>query len=166
MKKLVLPFAFTVALAVLLASHAFAQGQTLILGNDTTTTDAGIVRRVAVDAQGRLLTSGGASTDGGVTVIVPYCTVTASKNTTVGTSSTAVPATPLAGRWLIRVCNSARNAGTPILTCTSDATVPTVASTSPGDTLEAGDCAQYTTGSGILCISDTASTAVTSEECR
>lgn len=105
-------------------------------------------------------------TDAGVSVSVPYCSATASKNTTVGVASTAVPASPLAGRWLIRVCNSYRNSGTPIITCTSDGTTPTAASSSAGDTLGVGDCAQYTTGSVINCISDTASTAVTSEECK
>ena len=105
-------------------------------------------------------------TDAGVSVSVPYCSATASKNTTVGVASTAVPASPLAGRWFIRVCNSYRNSGTPIITCTSDGTTPTAASSSAGDTLGVGDCAQYTTGSAINCISDTASTAVTSEECK
>lgn len=107
-----------------------------------------------------------ANTDAGVGVAVPYCSVTASKNTTVGTSSTAVPSSPLAGRWFIRICNSARNSGVPIVTCTSDGTTPTTALTSAGESLEVGDCANYTSGGVVNCISDTASTAVTSEECR
>jgi len=179
MRTLRVVVASVVALFVL-ALPATAQQSMLMNGADTTTLpDGGIIRRVQVDPQGRLvvvttstLSDGGTSTtsttftDGGVAVSVPYCTVSSSKNTTVGTSSTAVPATKLTDRWYERVCNSARNSGTPIITCTSDGTTPTTASTSAGDSLEVGDCATYTTNSVINCISDTASTAVTSEECK
>lgn len=155
-----------VVVVVLAALGALAQVPSGMYGYDTGTfPDGGIVRKVQVDSQGRLVLAGGV-TDGGVTVAVPYCTSTASKNTTVGTSSTAVPAAKLAGRWMVRVCNSPRNSGTPIITCTSDGTTPTAASTSAGDALEVGDCASFTTTSTINCISDTASTAVTSEECK
>ena len=157
------PFLVAFVAAFLTASLASAQQQTVIIGNDPT--DAGVLRRVMVDSQGRIVIAGG-TTDGGITVAVPYCTTTASKNTTVSTSSTAVPATKLSGRWMVRVCNSPRNAGTPIVTCTSDGTTPTTASTSAGESLEVSDCATYTTNSTINCISDTASTAVTSEECK
>lgn len=157
-----------VVVFALTSELALAQQQVSITGTDTTSpsrNDAGIVRPVSVDNQGRLMLAGGV-TDGGVTIAVPYCTGTASKNTTVGTSSTAVPASKLAGRWLVRVCNSPRNSGTPIITCTSDGTTPTAAATSAGDALEVGDCASYTTTNTVNCISDTASTAVTSEECK
>lgn len=159
-------------LAVLvLASAGFAVAQTPvgIYGYDTSTNpDGGVIRKVQVDSQGRLVTSGSSSvsTDAGVTVTVPYCTASQSRATSVGVASTAVPATPLAGRWMVRVCNSARNTGVPIITCTSDGTTPTATSSSNGEALEVGDCATYTTTVGILCISDTAATYVTSEECK
>lgn len=153
-----------------LVSTAHAQQPVGIYGYDTGTfPDGGIVRKVKVDSQGRLVTAGGGSsvsTDGGLTVAVPYCLVTASKNTTVGTSSIAVPATPLAARWSIRVCNSPRNTGSPIITCTSDGTTPTATASSAGDALEVGDCATYLTQNPVKCISDTAGTAVPSEECK
>lgn len=164
-------------LAVLvLASAGFALAQTPvgIYGYDTgTNPDGGVIRKVQVDSQGRLVTSGsaGVSTDAGVTVTVPHCTASQSRATSVGVTVTAVPAVALAGRWMVRVCNSARNTGTPIVTCTSDGTTPTTASSSNGEALEVGDCATYTTspsilGVGVICISDTAATYVTSEECK
>jgi hypothetical protein len=104
------------------------------------------------------------STDAGVSVTVPVCSVTQDRNSTVGITALSLPV--LAGRWLTRVCNSARNTGNPIITCTSDGTTPTTALTSIGETLEPGDCAIYTTGAAVQCISDTASTAVTSWDCR
>lgn len=150
-----------------LVSTAHAQQPVGIYGYDTGTfPDGGIVRKVKVDSQGRLVIGASASTDAGVTVTVPYCSTTASKVTSVGVASTTVPATALAGRWFIRVCNSSRNTGAPIITCTSDGTTPTAALTSAGETLEVGDCATYTTGSDIKCISDTAATYTTSEECK
>lgn len=157
---LVLSVAFTAGLAV-------AQSPVGIYGYDTATApDGGVVRKVKVDPQGRLVTVGGATTDAGVSVTVPYCTVTQSRTTSVGVAAVVVPTTPLAGRWSIRICNSSRNAGTPIVTCTSDGTTPTALVSSNGDVLEIGDCATYTTGSAITCISDTAATYVTSEECK
>lgn len=127
-------------------------------------TDGGYSTSVTIS--GTVPVTFSANTDAGVGVAVPYCTTTASKNTTVNLVSTAVPASPLAGRWFIRVCNSARNSGTPIITCTSDGTTPTTAATSAGEALEVGDCAAYTTGGAVTCISDTAATAVSTWECR
>ena len=167
-----------VALALLLitAGSALAQQQSVVVGTYITDGgDNGQLKRLRATVDGRLIVdapsgSGGSSTttDAGVTVTVPFCTATADFNTTVGTSVTNLSA--LSGRWMTRVCNSARNTGNPIVTCTSDGTVPTTALTSVGETLEPGDCATYTMGVnggfGIRCISDTASTAVTSWDCR
>jgi hypothetical protein len=163
---------FVIAFALTAALRASAQQPVGIYGYDTgTQPDGGIVRKVQVDSQGRLVTTGGSSgggtatsTDAGVSVTVPSCTVSQDFNTTVGTSSVTLSA--LAGRWMTRVCNSARNTGNPIITCTSDGTTPTIALTSVGETLEPGDCTVYTSGTAVRCISDTASTAVTSWDCR
>lgn len=154
--------------ALLLATFALAQQQSLILGADTTTQpDGGIMRRVQVDPQGRLVLAGG-GTDAGISVTVPYCTTTRSAEAVaVGTSPTAVPADGgLAGRWMIRLCNSPRNSGVPIVTCTSDGTNPDAGLGSRGESLEVGDCVTYTTGSTVTCISDSASTYVTPWECK
>jgi len=155
----------------LLAFTALAQQQSLMLGSDTTTQpDGGIMRRVAVDAQGRLITGTTTTTDAGVSVNVPYCTVTQDRNTSVGTTPTSLPV--LAGRWMTRVCNSPRNSGTPIITCTTDGTWPDAGLNSVGESLEVGDCATYTfsysSGSAfpVRCVSDTASTSVSSWDCR
>lgn len=150
---------------VFLAALAYGQQQSLILGNDPAT-DGGIMRRVQVDSQGRLVTSGssGTSTDAGVAVRVSYCSATQDRNTAVGTAATTLPV--FAGRWLTRVCNSARNSGTPIITCSTDGTSPDAGLNGVGEALEVGDCATYTTGSAITCISDTALTSVSSHDCR
>lgn len=167
---------FLAVLVLVLAGLAIAQTPVGIYGYDTGTfADGGIVRKVQVDAQGRLVVASSSSsggTDAGVAVSVPYCTVTQSRTTSVGLTAVTIPsggapvATPLAGRWMVRVCNSPRNSGTPIVTCTSDGTTPTATAASGGDALEVGDCATYTTGGTVTCISDTAATYVPSEECK
>jgi hypothetical protein len=171
-KKFVAVAVVALALLLTVAGSALAQQQSVTLG--TYVTDGGqngALLRVRVDSEGKLLVSGSTggggtptSTDAGVSVTVPSCSAVQDFNTTVGTSSVTLSA--LAGRWMTRVCNSARNTGNPIITCTSDGTTPTIALTSVGETLEPGDCAVYTSGTAVRCISDTASTAVTSWDCR
>lgn len=105
-------------------------------------------------------------TDAGVSVTVPYCTASAFQTKTIGTSSITfgqlVP-----GRWLARICNSCRNTGVPMITCTDDGTTPTTAATFDGEVLGVCDCVTYTNGSNaIKCISDTATTYVTQYECK
>jgi len=161
------------ALAACLATFALAQTQSLMLGADTTTLpDGGILRRVQVDPQGRLVITGGSGssgtvTDAGVNVTVPYCTVSRSSAVSVGTSAVTVPADGgLAGRWLVRVCNSVRNSGQPTVTCATGGATPDAGLLSDGEALQPGDCAVYTTGGAVSCISDTAATAVSTWECR
>lgn len=156
-----------VALLVV-ALPATAQQSMLMNGADTTTLpDGGIIRRVQVDPQGRLVVSPTASTDAGVTVTVPYCVTSRSSATSVGTSAVTVPADGgLAGRWMVRVCNSARNSGNPIVTCATGGATPDAGLLADGEALEVGDCAAYTTGDAVTCISDTAATAVSTWECR
>lgn len=150
---------------VFLAALAYGQQQSLILGNDPAT-DGGIMRRVQVDSSGRLVigTGSGGATDAGVVVNVPFCSVTQDRNTAVGTAAVNLPV--LSGRWMTRVCNSARNSGTPIITCSTDGTSPDAGLNGVGEALEVGDCATYTAGSAITCISDTALTSVSSHDCR
>ena len=87
--------------------------------------------------------------------------------TAVGTSATAVPATPLTGRSQVTVCNSDENTGTPLLKCRADGNNPTIGATNPGDLIRKGACWTYYAPSGkpIKCIADTADTQVTTTEC-
>jgi len=162
-----------VAFVVLLAAVAVAQTITKVDQGKPGTqgpwpvTFSGTVPVVIVDGG----VSGGGSgtatvTDAGVSVTVQYCTVSRSSVSSVGTSVTAVPADGgLAGRWMTRVCNSPRNSGTPTITCGTTADLD-AGLFSNGDALETGDCAIYSSGEVVYCISDTAATAATTWECR
>lgn len=109
----------------------------------------------------------GPTTDAGLNITVPYCTATRSSSVSVGTSVVTVPADGgLAGRWMVRVCNSPRNSGVPIITCATGGATPDAGLLADGEALEVGDCASYTTGGAVTCISDTAATAVSTWECR
>ncbi len=164
--------AVTVLGIAFLAAVAYGQTQSLMLGNDYAT-DGGLMRRVRVDSLGRIVTTGGSSggsgttTDGGVAITVPGCSATKQATTQVNLTSLDTPADGgFPGHWYTRVCNSARNSGTPIITCTADGQTPTAASSSSGDALEVSDCVTYLTGATVRCISDTTATQVTTEECR
>lgn len=152
-----------------LMGTAHAQ-QTVLIGSDYSSADAGRypLRAVQVDSQGRLVVSS-TTADGGTAAIAvkTFCTVPKAATTQVNTAVLNVPADGgLSERWSIRVCNKANNAGTPIVTCTDDGQVPTSLASSSGDALEVGDCATYFTTTPIQCISDTATTQVSSEECK
>lgn len=150
--------------------HASAQQQSLMLGADTgTQPDGGIMRRVQVDSSGRLVIStttvyadGGTSSNSSVTF---SCTTRSQSVTSVGTSASSLP-TALTTRWMVRVCNSAENTGTPIVKCRDDGTNPVMGIANAGEALEVGDCVSYYTTAAIRCISDTAATAVTQSECQ
>lgn len=118
------------------------------------------------DSTGTLLADGGFALSVAVTSTASSCAATQSTNTSVGTTPTAVPASPLANRSWARICNKSRNSGTPIVTCTDDLTNPDAGINGKGEDLEVGDCAVYNTNTQVTCISDTASTSVSSEECR
>ena len=168
MRSTLKAFAVGVVLMLLPTLSSHAQQQSLILGADTATQpDGGIMRRVQVDPQGRLVIAQ-PSTDGGTTISVPYCSTSRSAEAVaVGTTPTAVPADGgLSGRWMVRLCNSPRNSGLPIVTCTSDGTNPDAGLASRGESLEVGDCVTYTTSAPVLCVSDSASTYVTPWECK
>lgn len=151
------------AALALVAVLAFAQQQAVILGTDTTTQpDGGILRRVQVDPQGRIVTSGGG---GGGSTVIFACTSRSQSVTSVGVAASSLP-TALATRWMVRVCNSAENTGTPIVKCRDDGTNPVMGIANAGEALEVGDCVTYYTAAAIRCISDTAATAVTQAECQ
>lgn len=89
----------------------------------------------------------------------------------VGTAATLVPATQLAGRRELEVCNSEENAGSPLLKCLLDGTPGFLPSPDvgvpQGDVLSPGKCKSYPvdTSHVLRCISDTAGTIVTTSEC-
>lgn len=87
--------------------------------------------------------------------------------TSVGVSATPVPVIPAATRYYITVCNSSENTGTPLVKCLYNNVSPVMGIANNGDVLGVSDCWKYPiTGTNQLkCISDTASTAVTSNEC-
>jgi hypothetical protein len=154
------------------SSVAYAQQQVLITGGEDG--GRGTQRIVAVDAQGRLIISnpggggGGGGTlviDGGIQTFPVTCGSTSVNGfTSVGTSSTAVPASAASGRLYTRVCLSLEASGTPLVKCRTDGTAPAFGTT-PGEVLSVGDCVTYTTPA-IACIANAASTPVSTFECR
>lgn len=160
----------TVFTLLLLGGVALAQQQSLMLGADTTTQpDGGILRRVQVDPQGRMVVTGISVNlaDAGLTTgpVTYACTSRSQSVTSVGVAASTLP-TALASRWMVRVCNSAENSGAPMVKCRDDGSNPTMGIANAGEVLEVGDCATYYTPVGIRCISDTAATAVTQAECE
>ncbi len=72
----------------------------------------------------------------------------------------------LSGRWFIRVCATGKNSGTPMIACTDDGQTPSMAYNGVGESIETSDCRTYYTSNTIQCVSDTALTGVTTEECK
>ncbi len=105
----------------------------------------------------------------GAWAITPgICFSPAHKVVSVGTTATACPATTLAGRRWIEICNSAENAGTPKVKVRIDGTTPVMGIANPGRVLSVGDCSVFAVSDAtvINCISDTAATGVEILECR
>jgi hypothetical protein len=160
------------SVVAVVAVAALAQQQSLMMGADTfTQPDGGIIRRVKVDQQGRIViapTAGATLPDGGsaaLTVTTFSCPSRNQTVTTVGTSPVALPTT-LAYRWMVRVCNSPENAGTPLVKCRDDNSNPTMGLANAGEVLEVGDCVSYYTTDAIRCVSNSASVSVTQAECQ
>jgi hypothetical protein len=88
--------------------------------------------------------------------------------TSVGTAATSVPASALAGRAGVAVCNSASNTGTAVVKCREDGIDPSMVVTTGGDVLTKGACIPYAAPSGkaVRCIADAAATVVTSRQCK
>lgn len=72
----------------------------------------------------------------------------------------------LSGRWFIRVCTTGKNSGTPMIACTDDGQTPSMSFNAVGESIETSDCRTYYTPNTIKCVSDTALTGVTTEECK
>ncbi len=109
--------------------------------------------------------------DGGVTAAQPvkfFCTTPKSGITIVdgGTVATLPADGGLSGRWFIRVCTTSKNANTPMIACTDDGQTPSIAFNGVGESIVWGDCHTYYTTNAIQCVSDTALTGVTTEECK
>lgn len=89
-------------------------------------------------------------------------------------ASSATPASPLASRRSILLCNSAENAGTPLIKCRDDGELPVMGLSAgqSGITLNKSDCVTYYVsgtwtdgGSSIHCITDTADAGIVGNEC-
>lgn len=72
----------------------------------------------------------------------------------------------LSGRWFIRVCTTGKNSGVPMIACTDDGQTPSMSFNAVGESIETSDCRTYYTPNTIKCVSDTALTGVTTEECK
>lgn len=115
--------------------------------------------------QGTTLTDGGSTS---ATVVKFLCTSVKSGITIVdgGTVASLPAAGGLSGRWFIRVCTTSKNSGTPMISCTEDGQTPSMAFSGVGEGILWGDCRTYYTPNTIKCVSDTALTGVTTEECK
>jgi hypothetical protein len=112
----------------------------------------------------------GTTADGGV-IAFPvkfFCNGVKSGTTIVDGGTVAnLPADGgLSGRWFIRVCTTGKNSGTPMIACTDDGQTPSMTFDAVGESIETSDCRTYYTPNIIKCVSDTALTAVTTEECK
>ncbi len=87
--------------------------------------------------------------------------------TAVGLIAVPVPASASPGRYYMTVCNSTENSGTPQVKCLYNGVAPVMGKTTKGDVLGLSDCWRFDISSNnvLECISDTAATAVTSDEC-
>lgn len=89
----------------------------------------------------------------------------------VGVTPVAVPTSGQLNRRYVEVCVSAENSGSPKVKCAVDpaALKPAMGLSEPGDVLQTGalPCISYGVDSThiVWCVSDTAATAVTTNEC-
>lgn len=113
----------------------------------------------------------GPSRDGGVMwpveTMPTRCFVPTHASTTTGVVAAACPAAQLAGRCTIMFCNSNQNSGAPLVKIRIDGSAPVMAAGNVGDVLAVGQCITYAIPAGVTpqCISDTATTYLTSTEC-
>ena len=102
----------------------------------------------------------------------PVCVSAPQSLSVVGTAAVAIPASPLGGRKVLRVCLSLENAGSPKLKCAIDST-PVMGftgvdgGTPQGDVMGPGDCYAYPidTSHTLKCVSDTPNVGVLTYEC-
>ncbi len=95
------------------------------------------------------------------------CSSPTHKVTSVGVAAGNTPSSQLATRRFITLCVSTEETTNITVKCRADGTNPVIGETNPGDVLKVGDCVRYDIPASVvpLCISDTATTAVTSFEC-
>mgnify|MGYP001561894006 CR=1 FL=1 len=148
-KKLILGSLLAIAIT------AIAQ-TTLIQGRDS----AGKLWPINVDVVNNQARVGVATTD--FTCGGPTHTVVS-----VGTTAADVPGTQLANRRFVVICVSNAETAAVIVKCRVDGTAPTSGETGAGDVIRNGDCVTYAIASATVpsCISDTATTAVTTFQC-
>lgn len=106
--------------------------------------------------------------DGGSSAAVPvkfFCNTT-KQSITMVSGVTNVPFDGgMPGRWMIRICNTGKNSGTPLIACTDDGQNPSMSFDGVGESMEVSDCLTYYGNKQIKCISDTGDAGVTSDEC-
>lgn len=113
---------------------------------------------------------GGTTTDGGgfVSTWPAPCSVYKEQNTAVGASATIVPATPLASRIWVRICNSLLNTSSAQCICSATG-IPTFTASSIGDPIAVSDCVLYNitaADAGVpRCICNGAGVQLPSAEC-
>jgi hypothetical protein len=151
-------------LAVLTVVCAF------LLSPTWTYSSAGAQTTVNQGAPGKqgpwLVTLSGSSGSGTMTVQGATCSVK-DNHVSVSTTATACPPAQQAGRRSVLICNSAANTGTGYIRVRADGTAPTTTLASPGTVLTKGTCMELTVAASVTpqCISDVASTVVTTVEC-
>jgi len=171
-KLLVLVFAVSLVSVV-----AVAQVPSGMYGYDTGTfPDGGIVRKVQVDSQGRLVVTGAGSTDAGVFPAdggfpttgyfpsAPYPCGAASRNGAYRMDGGAVTLGSVSPRVYIVACNSKENTSGDIK-CRGDGTAPSLSAGSPGVLLSVGDCVPYANTSGVAVKCIGGSNYVSTYEC-
>jgi len=154
---------------VLVVAAGFAYAQTVVKADQGKPGNQG-----AWPVTGTLTVAPPAYDGGGPTATVPVTCKSVMPDagspwqvTSVGVAATNVPPTSGVTRYYVLVCNSSENSGTPLVKCLGNNTSPVMGVANRGDVLGVADCQQYAIlGTNQLkCISDTASTAVTSFEC-
>lgn len=143
---------FMVGLAALLATVALAQSSVLINGTDTSS-DGGIIRKVQVDSQGRIVTSSTSSSpvlpsDGGYTtgstIVMPQTyQCGSSTNSVYVMDGGSIAVTSSSQRAYAVICNSRDNTSGNVR-CRSDGLAASTSTGSPGTVLGVGDCVMFT----------------------
>lgn len=106
--------------------------------------------------------------DGGTTYVAPaQCSGMAHKVASIGVAAGNCPATQLANRRYVVLCNSLENVGTPTVKVRTDGTDPVTGVAAAGDVIGVGDCLQFDVSAATVprCIATVAATAVHSYEC-
>lgn len=138
------------------AGLAVAQTPSLMFGRDS----AGKAWPIAVDV---------VNNQGGVTVsTVPRtCGSPTHSVVSLGTAAANIPTTQLTNRRYLVICVSNAETAAVIVKCRVDGSAPVAGEAGAGDVIRNGDCVTYAIPAATVpqCISDTATSAVTTFEC-